>query len=92
MHRLEVHGRQGLTMIAISAIDCALWDIKGKAFGQPMWRILGGPTQEEVPAYASMLGFAVEDLGKVRERALRLQGDGLHRAEMVHPPRPDERP
>ena len=76
MHRLEVHGRQGLTMIAISAVDCALWDIKGLAFGQPIWRILGGPTQDSVPAYASMLGHAVEDLGKVRERAQRYREMG----------------
>jgi L-alanine-DL-glutamate epimerase-like enolase superfamily enzyme len=76
MHRIEVHGRQGLVMVAISAIDCALWDLKGKAFGQPIWRILGGPTREEVPAYASMLGYAVEDLGKVRERALAAKAAG----------------
>ena len=69
MHRLQVHGRQGYGMVAISAIDCALWDLKGKAFAQPIWRILGGPTRHEVPAYASMLGYDVEDLGKVRERA-----------------------
>ena len=70
MHRIEVHGRQGFMMVAISAIDCALWDIKGKVFCQPIWRILGGPTREAVPAYASMLGYAVEDLGMVRERAI----------------------
>lgn len=71
MHRFQVHGRQGDAMIALSAVDCALWDIKGRVFGQPIWRLLGGPTRAEVPAYASMLGYAVEDLGKVRERALR---------------------
>jgi hypothetical protein len=54
MHRLQVHGRQGHMMIAISAVDCALWDLKGKAFGQPIWRILGGATRDSVPAYASM--------------------------------------
>lgn len=69
MHRSQVHGRQGDAMIALSAVDCALWDIRGQAFGQPLWRVLGGPTRTEVPAYASMLGFAVEDMGKVRERA-----------------------
>ncbi len=71
LHRLQVHGRQGDAMIALSAVDCALWDIKGQVFGQPIWRILGGPTRTEVPAYASMLGYAVEDFGLVRERALQ---------------------
>jgi L-alanine-DL-glutamate epimerase-like enolase superfamily enzyme len=77
MHRNQVHGRQGDPMIALSAVDCALWDLKGKAFGQPVWRILGGPTRPEIPAYASMLGYAVEDLGKVRERAARYKEMGF---------------
>jgi len=77
MHRNQVHGRQGDPMIALSAVDCALWDLKGKAFGQPVWRILGGATQPSMPAYASMLGYAVEDLGKVRERATRYKEMGF---------------
>jgi L-rhamnonate dehydratase len=76
MHRLQVHGRQGHMMIAISAVDCALWDLKGKAFAQPIWRILGGPTRDKAPAYASMLGYAVDDLGKVKERALAYKAKG----------------
>ena len=47
-------------MTAISAIDCALWDLKGKTWGQPVWRLLGGPTRQRVPANASMLGHSVE--------------------------------
>ncbi len=73
MHRYQVHGRQGDAMIAVSAVDCALWDIKSQYFEEPIWRILGGPTQERIPAYASMLGYAVEDLGKVRERAIEFK-------------------
>ena len=69
MHRIMVHGRQGDAMLAISAVDCALWDLKGNWLGQPVFRLLGGPTRETVPAYASMLGFAVRDLGRVRARA-----------------------
>src|ERR1700691_5139138 len=37
MHRLMVHGRQGDAMLAISAIDCALWDLKGRWLGQPVY-------------------------------------------------------
>jgi L-rhamnonate dehydratase len=60
MIRLHRHGRSGLFMTAISAVDCALWDLKGKAWGQPVYRLLGGPTRPTVPAYASMLGFSTE--------------------------------
>ena len=60
MLRFDRHGRSGMFMNAISAIDCALWDLKGKAWNQPVYRLLGGPTREEVPAYASMLGYSVE--------------------------------
>ena len=46
-----------------------LWDLRGRWLGQPLYRLLGGPTRTAVPAYASMLGFAVLDPGRVRERA-----------------------
>ena len=59
MMRMNRHGRSGLFMTAISSVDCALWDLKGKAWGQPVYRLLGGPTRSAVPAYASMLGFSV---------------------------------
>lgn len=60
MLRMHRHGRSGFFVMAISAVDCALWDLKGKAWGQPVYRLLGGPTRTAVPAYASMLGFSVE--------------------------------
>ena len=42
----------GIATLAISAIDTALWDIRGKAFGVPLARLLGG-LRDKVPAYAS---------------------------------------
>jgi len=60
MLRLDRHGRSGMFVTGISPIDCALWDLKGKAWGQPVYRLLGGPTRASVPAYASMLGFSIE--------------------------------
>ena len=42
----------GVWSSAMSAIDIALWDIKGKALGQPVWRLLGG-AQNPVPAYVT---------------------------------------
>jgi L-alanine-DL-glutamate epimerase-like enolase superfamily enzyme len=57
LYRHVVHDRRGKTMFAISAIDCALWDIRGKYHNEPVYRLLGGPTRERLPAYASMLWF-----------------------------------
>ena len=45
-------GSGGVAVLAISAIDIALWDIRGKAFGVPLARLLGG-LRDRVPAYAS---------------------------------------
>jgi len=48
-------GRKGLGMVAISAVDIALWDVLGKAAGQPVYRLLGGRTKTRIPVYASRL-------------------------------------
>ena len=65
-----------LVLLAISAVDCALWDLRGRWLDQPVYRLLGGPTRAEVPAYASMLGFSVQDLDRVRERAIEYRERG----------------
>ena len=49
------YGRQGPAIHAISGIDIALWDIKGKALGEPIHRLLGGPHRTSIRAYASTL-------------------------------------
>src|SRR5947209_8150012 len=68
LYRASVHGRKGLTMMAISAVDCALWDLKGRYFKAPVYRLLGGPSRTEIPAYASALGYSIEP-GRAAERA-----------------------
>lgn len=45
-------GPGGIFTLALSAIDIALWDIKGKALNQPLWKLLGGH-RDKVPTYAS---------------------------------------
>ncbi len=60
MLRLHRHGRAGIFVNAISAIDNALWDLRGRVAGEPVYRLLGGPTRDRVPVYASMLGYSVE--------------------------------
>lgn len=60
LYRHQVHGRKGIEMMAISALDCALWDLKGRHFGVPVHALLGGPMRASIPAYASTLGFSHE--------------------------------
>jgi L-rhamnonate dehydratase len=48
-------GRKGIGMVAISAVDIALWDLLGKSAKQPVYRLLGGRTKERIPVYASRL-------------------------------------
>ena len=48
-------GRKGVGIIAISAIDIAIWDILGKDAGLPVFKLLGGRTKERIPVYASKL-------------------------------------
>src|SRR5436853_4747738 len=50
---VPVLGRRGITVSAISGVDCALWDILGKSLGVPVWRLLGGRRSDKMAAYAS---------------------------------------
>ncbi|WP_165223423.1 enolase C-terminal domain-like protein [Aquisphaera insulae] len=61
-------GRKGLILEAISGIDIALWDILGKATGQPVYNLLGGRTREKIRAYASYL-YADRDLDRFARMA-----------------------
>lgn len=66
------HGRKGILLACLSGIDAALWDILGKACGQPVWRLLGGFAQP-IKAYASSgyyrRDYGVEDLAADVARA-----------------------
>jgi L-alanine-DL-glutamate epimerase-like enolase superfamily enzyme len=54
--RLQSIGRRGLVAQAYSAVDLALWDLKGKAAGLPLYKLLGG-AKEAAPVYGSDTGW-----------------------------------
>jgi L-rhamnonate dehydratase len=76
MHRSNRHSRRGIFMMAISAVDNTLWDLRGRYFNAPVYRLLGGPTRPAVEAYASCLGFSVEP-EPLRRRAREFQRQGF---------------
>jgi L-alanine-DL-glutamate epimerase-like enolase superfamily enzyme len=67
-------GRGGAMTHAISAINIALWDIAGKALGQPVHVLLGGRHRAAVPAYGSVLFSPLETLA---ERIQRMRARGF---------------
>jgi L-alanine-DL-glutamate epimerase-like enolase superfamily enzyme len=71
----------GHAMHAISAVDIALWDIAGKRFGQPVWRLLGA-ARDVVPAY-STFGPATLNREQLVAAARSAVDAGQHRLKMV---------
>ncbi len=67
-------GRGGSITHTISGIDIALWDLLGKATGQPIGRLLGGRYRERVQPYASLL---MDEPQKLRERLLAVKAQGF---------------
>jgi L-rhamnonate dehydratase len=67
-------GRKGVGMVAISAVDIALWDLLGKSAKQPVYRLLGGRTKTRIPVYASRL-YSVE-LSELAAEATRYKEEG----------------
>ena len=49
----QFYGRKGAVINVLSGIDIALWDLVGKALGQPVYNLIGGKTKEKIPAYVT---------------------------------------
>ena len=77
----SVYFRGSVIMSAISAIDIALWDIKGKALGVPVYELLGGKTREKVRVYASVM-VKENNLQKLVDGYRKLQDDGFNAAKI----------
>ena len=57
------YGTAGLASYAISAVDNAMWDLKGKLLGRPVYELLGGPVKDRIFSYASntLLTYSTKD-------------------------------
>ncbi len=76
MYRSSIaYGRKGAVLAAISALDIALWDIKGKVLQQPVFVLLGGRTKEAIPAYYSRL--YTRDLDSLQQEAAEYKTQGF---------------
>jgi len=75
LQRGNRHSRHGNRKIAISAVDNALWDLRGRLLGVPVWQLLGGSGRLAIPAYASTLG-AFHHEGEVERIAAELLDEG----------------
>ncbi|MCD8223028.1 MAG: mandelate racemase/muconate lactonizing enzyme family protein [Clostridiales bacterium] len=68
----SMYFRGSIIMSAISAIDIALWDIKGKALGVPVYELLGGKCRDKVRTYPAVFKFTPEEMAeeckKVKEQ------------------------
>jgi L-rhamnonate dehydratase len=69
------YGRKGAVLAAISAIDIALWDIKGLVMNQPIFKLLGGRTKEYIPTYYSRL--YTRDLDSLQAEAAHYKAEGF---------------
>ncbi|MEW6449691.1 MAG: mandelate racemase/muconate lactonizing enzyme family protein [Pseudomonadota bacterium] len=78
---LMPRGQTGYAAHALAAIDVALWDIKGKALNQPVWRLLGG-AHPKVPVYATF-GFGFFDREQLAAAAKLWVSQGFKRLKMT---------
>jgi L-alanine-DL-glutamate epimerase-like enolase superfamily enzyme len=79
-HAFRNLGRDGITSMALSAVDVALWDLKGKVFGQPVCALLG-MARSEVPVYGSG-GFTSYSIAQLQEQLGGWVADGIPRVKM----------
>src|SRR3954452_2441847 len=65
LHKFVKLGPEGALTGALAALDIALWDLKGKLLGQPIYKLLGGAWRTTLPFYASIGGNGVRSVDEV---------------------------
>ena len=83
--RSEIYwvGRAGITHLALGAIDIALWDLKAKAAGLPLWKLLGGSASKKVEAYNTDGGWLNWSLETMLSDCKRLVEEEGYRAVKI---------
>ena len=84
----NLHFRGSVTQAAISGIDIALWDLKGKALGVPCYELLGGKSRDKIRVYVNARGKDTESLVKAASD-LAANGHKAFRFSIGHPQNPD---
>ena len=81
LHDTQYHGRRGLGIHAISAVDIALYDLAGKQLGRPAYQLLGGAGRDKLRPYATIwpgspngrtIGEVMDNIAALFEKALAL--------------------
>jgi L-alanine-DL-glutamate epimerase-like enolase superfamily enzyme len=75
-------GRAGATTMAQAAVDVALWDINAKAARLPLWQLLGGARQSDIPIYNTHAGWLNYSTDQLRDEALKLIDQGYTALKM----------
>jgi L-alanine-DL-glutamate epimerase-like enolase superfamily enzyme len=74
---LQWIGRAGITTLSHAAIDVALWDLRAKKAGVPLWKLLGGQVRDKVRAYNTDIGWLSLDDAKLVDGAKRAVDQGF---------------
>jgi len=75
-------GRTGITQMALAAVDIALWDLKAKAFGVPLYRLVGAHKPGRVPSYNTDGGWLNFDVGRLIAEMTALVEQGFSGVKM----------
>jgi L-alanine-DL-glutamate epimerase-like enolase superfamily enzyme len=80
---LQWVGRAGITQLALAAVDIALWDVKAKLAGVPLWKLLGGATSSPIEAYNTDIGWLSIPTDQLVDGSLRaVEVNGYRRLKL----------
>ena len=80
-YRIALAGYRGIALFALSALDIAIWDLRCKELGQPLYRVLGAH-RDRVPVYASEGLFLMDSIDALAREAEELVAQGFRAVKM----------